>query len=245
MGLKITFFQRAGQLLACLCFLLLTTASWAQGPTSLQYPANIALIANESNLYLAPTLSGTVTSYSISPALPAGLSLNTNTGVISGTPIAPTSGPQTYTITAKGAGGSSTTKQVSINVTGYAPFNNNSNGLAFLGSRRTFYRGTALGGNGQTAGDIAVYSNVVTISGQQIDCIVKTVTVSNVNANWQAYDQPLATDGSTYSNNNDSFFSPQVTFTNTTNPKYIIFSFQFIIGGTYNASTQSGTNVIL
>ena len=46
--------------------------------------------------------------YSISPALPAGLSLNINTGEISGTPTA-ISANTTYTITATNSGGSSTT----------------------------------------------------------------------------------------------------------------------------------------
>lgn len=46
-------------------------------------------------------------SYSISPALPAGLSLNPATGVISGTPLAP-SPRRTYTITGTNSGGSTT-----------------------------------------------------------------------------------------------------------------------------------------
>lgn len=46
-----------------------------------------------------PTVAGTVTGYSITPALPAGLSLNDTTGVISGTPAA-TSSATNYVITA-------------------------------------------------------------------------------------------------------------------------------------------------
>jgi hypothetical protein len=54
---------------------------------------------------LSPTVTGTVSSYSVSPALPAGVSLSTATGVISGTPTA--IAPQaTYTITAANATGS-------------------------------------------------------------------------------------------------------------------------------------------
>jgi len=46
--------------------------------------------------------------YSISPALPAGLSLNFNSGEISGTPTA-LSTNTTYTITARNTGGANTT----------------------------------------------------------------------------------------------------------------------------------------
>jgi hypothetical protein len=57
---------------------------------------------------LTPSNSGgTPTSYSVSPALPSGLSLNTTTGVISGTPNGSASSA-TYTVTATNAGGSGT-----------------------------------------------------------------------------------------------------------------------------------------
>jgi len=64
---------------------------------------------------LSPTVSGgAVTTYSISPALPAGLSISSTTGMISGTPtvLATTA---SYTITAANSGGS-TTFSVSITV---------------------------------------------------------------------------------------------------------------------------------
>jgi hypothetical protein len=62
-----------------------------------------------------PTVTGTPTSYSISPALPAGLSLNTTTGVISGTPSV-AAASSTYTVTATNAGGSTTaTLTVAVN----------------------------------------------------------------------------------------------------------------------------------
>jgi hypothetical protein len=57
---------------------------------------------------LAPTVTGTATGFSVSPALPAGLAMNASTGVISGTPTA--GSPTTdYTVTAMGAGGSTAT----------------------------------------------------------------------------------------------------------------------------------------
>ena len=57
---------------------------------------------------LSPTTTGgAVASYSVSPALPAGLSLNTTTGEITGTPTAATASA-TYTITGTNAGGTGT-----------------------------------------------------------------------------------------------------------------------------------------
>src|SRR5207253_2579629 len=63
---------------------------------------------------------GAVISYGVSPALPAGLSLNTTTGVITGTPttLAPTAG---YTVTATNTGGSTTaTVTITVNEVGTA-----------------------------------------------------------------------------------------------------------------------------
>jgi Putative Ig domain len=75
-------------------------------PSSLQYPTASPLVIQQA-VSITPTITGQVTSYSVNPALPAGLSLNTMTGVISGTPTAIT--PQaTYTITATNSSGSTT-----------------------------------------------------------------------------------------------------------------------------------------
>ena len=63
---------------------------------------------------LTPTVTGTVTSYSVSPVLPLGLTLNTSSGVISGTPTA-VSALDTYTVTAANGTGS-TTATVTIEV---------------------------------------------------------------------------------------------------------------------------------
>lgn len=64
-----------------------------------------------------PAKTGTVTSWSINPALPAGLSFNTTTGVISGTPASVHSATL-YTITASNSGGSTTaTILITVNIT--------------------------------------------------------------------------------------------------------------------------------
>jgi DNA-binding beta-propeller fold protein YncE len=62
---------------------------------------------------------GVLTSYSVSPALPAGLSLNSSTGVISGTPMV-VAGNATYVVTAYGSG-SSATASLSITVNDQPP----------------------------------------------------------------------------------------------------------------------------
>src|SRR5690606_8178040 len=54
---------------------------------------------------LVPFIHGTADEFSVSPALPSGLTLNTTTGVISGTPATVTT-TATYTVTASNTGGS-------------------------------------------------------------------------------------------------------------------------------------------
>jgi len=75
-------------------------------PSNLSYvsPQSVALNASVS---LSPTVTGTVTSYSITPGLPAGITLNTTTGVISGSSATPVT-ETAYTITASNSGGSTT-----------------------------------------------------------------------------------------------------------------------------------------
>jgi hypothetical protein len=80
-----------------------------QKPTALSYATNTA--AYTINVPITPNFpansGGTVISYSVLPALPAGLSFNTTTGVISGGPTA--LAPATiYTVTATNTGGSTT-----------------------------------------------------------------------------------------------------------------------------------------
>lgn len=76
-------------------------------PPILSYAASNAVYTRGTAITPnTPTDSGgTATSYSVSPALPAGLSLNSATGVISGTPTAVTA-LTTYMVTASNAGGS-------------------------------------------------------------------------------------------------------------------------------------------
>ncbi len=97
------------------------------------YGLNAAITAN------TPTVTGTVTSYSVSPALPAGLTLNTTSGVISGTPTAITAAT-TYTVTASNLAGS-TTKALSITV--YGP----PSGLFYTSNPVIYVTGAAISQN--------------------------------------------------------------------------------------------------
>ena len=79
-----------------------------QPPGGLAYAdGTIAATAGIAIVQDVPAVTGTVSSYSISPALPAGLSINTSTGVIAGTPTA-AAAQMTYTVTATNSGGSAT-----------------------------------------------------------------------------------------------------------------------------------------
>ncbi|MEY2692723.1 MAG: hypothetical protein RIT03_1113, partial [Bacteroidota bacterium] len=91
----------------------LGSSTLTYGAQSVNYCQNTAISNNNATLNPA-TNNGTVT-YSISPALSAGLTLNTSTGRISGTPTAAQS-TTSYTVTATSACGGSTTSVVSITV---------------------------------------------------------------------------------------------------------------------------------
>jgi hypothetical protein len=75
-------------------------------PSGLQYAVGTGEVGSPYGPY-PPSVTGTVTGYSVSPDLPAGLRLDPNTGVISGTPLAASSGT-TYTVTASNGGGAAT-----------------------------------------------------------------------------------------------------------------------------------------
>jgi len=78
-----------------------------QAPTNLSYNSPFAFSLNVAITVQNPTVTGNVTTWAITPSLPAGLSFNTSTGSISGTPTA--NNPSTiYTVTASNATGSTT-----------------------------------------------------------------------------------------------------------------------------------------
>ena len=75
---------------------------------------SIAAVVNQAITPDTPLVVGTVTSYTVSPALPAGLNMDGTTGTISGTPTA-VSPAASYTVTASNLGGSTiTTIQIAV-----------------------------------------------------------------------------------------------------------------------------------
>jgi hypothetical protein len=75
-------------------------------PSALSYTSPNVFTKDVAIAPLSPSVSGgAVVSYSIAPALPLGLSFDTASGVISGTPSV-ISGSSTYTVTATNSGGS-------------------------------------------------------------------------------------------------------------------------------------------
>ena len=81
-----------------------TSVAQTQPPSALTYTSpTIAVVGTPVSL--SPHVSGSVQSFAISPALPAGLALNAATGVIAGTPSA-IAAKTAYSITATNAAGS-------------------------------------------------------------------------------------------------------------------------------------------
>jgi hypothetical protein len=75
-------------------------------PSALTYPSPSQATAGTA-FSLSPSVTGSVTTYAVAPALPTGLALNATTGTISGTPSVATA-QATYTVTASNSTGSTT-----------------------------------------------------------------------------------------------------------------------------------------
>jgi Putative Ig domain len=99
-------------------------------PSGLSYSTPQTFTINQAIATLSPTVTGTVAGYAVSPALPAGLTLNTTSGVISGTPTA-VAAQTTYTVTATNPGGN-TTASIVITVNDIAPAASYSSGRIAL-----------------------------------------------------------------------------------------------------------------
>lgn len=120
--------------------------------------------------------------------------------------------------------------------------------LSFLQANRV-----SIIGDGTKAGDKILYTNVITLNGQQIDCIVTTVSLSSgttfaLPAGLSSPQTPhdvAATSSTNYSSNADAYFSPTFNMTSSTGGS-CRFLFQFVVGGSYNASSNpTGTPIIL
>jgi subtilisin-like proprotein convertase family protein len=135
---------------------LQTTAPPVAAPSALSYSSNPATYTKGTAITAnTPTnTGGAVVSYAVLPALPAGLTLNTSTGVISGTPTTPTAAAN-YTITATNTGGS-TTASVSIAVNDIAP-----SALSYSSNPATYAKDTAITNNRPSSSGGAVVSYAV------------------------------------------------------------------------------------
>ena len=122
-------------------------------PSSVTYsPTFLTLVKDSPMTTVTPTSSGgTVTSWSISATLPAGLTFSTTTGAISGTPTA-VSSVTTYTVTASNSGGSATAT-VTIIVNDAAP-----SAITYNPSSFALTKGTAMTTSTPTASGGAVTS---------------------------------------------------------------------------------------
>jgi hypothetical protein len=129
-------------------------------PSGLSYAVSAATFTVGTAIAAdTPTVSGgAVTSYSVTPALPPGLSLNSSTGAMGGTPTM-VSAAANYTIAASNAAGS-TTATVSITVNPAAPAT-----LAYATNPATYNVGVAIAANAPTStgGAVASYSVVPTL----------------------------------------------------------------------------------
>jgi hypothetical protein len=121
-------------------------------PSNLVYPQT-SITASVGTAISAdvPTVSGTVTAYTVSPALPAGLTLDPTAGTISGTPTTVIA-QATYTVTASNSAGS-TTAALSITVVFTAPSN-----LVFSKPSVTATVGVSLDDESTVSGTVWSYS---------------------------------------------------------------------------------------
>ena len=92
------------------------TTQLTSAPSNLAYPqTTVTGVVGKAITPDIPTVSGNVSSYAVAPALPAGLSVNTSTGAISGTPTA-TAAQAAYVVTASNASGkTSASLQITVN----------------------------------------------------------------------------------------------------------------------------------
>ena len=107
-------------------------------PSGLSYSSSAPAIFNVAEAIgpMTPTVTGTPTAYSVAPALPAGISINATTGVITGTPTI-VQASTNYEITASNAGGSTSTT-IAILVRDLRPV------ISYPNSQYTFTVGVAV-----------------------------------------------------------------------------------------------------
>jgi hypothetical protein len=104
---------------------------------SLSYSSPQVYVVGTAIAPLAPAVTESLSGFSVSPALPPGLVLNTATGVISGTPTS-TESKNAYTISAAGPGGTQVSAALTITVNSIA-----TNAISYGAAALTFTAGIA------------------------------------------------------------------------------------------------------
>ena len=136
-----------GSTTATLNITVTTAPTFVYSSNPAQYVVGTVITPN------TPTVNGTITGYSVSPALPAGLTLNTTTGVISGTPTTPAS-TASYTVTA--SGGATTTLVITVRLP--------PSGLSYSSSSALYIVGTTITPNTPSISGSATITYVVSPS---------------------------------------------------------------------------------
>ncbi len=152
----------------------LITASSSGPPTYFAYSSNPAVYP--PGVMISPNTprsrGGAVSSYSVSPALPSGLSLDTTSGIITGTPASSTPAAN-YTVTASNSAGSATV-QLNITIGNLPPTS-----LTYFTNPVTYTKGVAISPNNPSSsgGAVASYSVAPSLpSGLQLDTVTGKVT---------------------------------------------------------------------
>ncbi len=136
--------------------------------------------------------------------------------------------------------------QLGASLMAQTSYNVNAKTISFLAANKSHKVGT----NGQSVGDKTLYTNVVKVGTQNIDCIVTTVSLTggsftlpgSAPSGTIPFDYS-STSGTAMTSNEDSFFSPTFNWNSTGGSAK--FRFEFIAGGSFNNSTKKGTAVIL
>jgi hypothetical protein len=145
-------------------------------PSGLSYtPSSLSGTVDTEISSLSPSVTGTVTSYSVSPTLPVGLSISTSTGVISGTPTA-VSALDTYTVTAaNGTGSTTATVMIEVSAPAGSTFAGWSNGADLNSENLAKYAiGGASGPNAQGEAPTVGKGFIVPNHYTYIEAIVRT-----------------------------------------------------------------------